>query len=168
MVDPSRIARVTGDGWLIHRDRRVRAAIGHGGVRADKQEGDGATPLGILPLRRVFYRADRIAIPTTQLPREPITQTDGWCDDPTDRAYNRHVGLPYTARHEEFWRVDHIYDLVVVLGWNDAPVIARRGSAIFLHLARPDYAPTDGCIALSMPDLGWLLGEGVTAVEVVG
>ncbi len=168
VVDPTQIARVTADGWLIYRDRRVRAALGRGGVRADKQEGDGATPRGVLPLRRVFYRADRIAIPITRLPREPITQADGWCDDPADPAYNCHIGLPYAARHEELWRADQIYDLVIPLGWNDAPVVANRGSAIFLHLARSDYAPTDGCIALSLLDLGWLLAGGVTAIEVVG
>lgn len=166
MVDPTGIARVSGDGWLIFRERRLRAALGRGGLRTDKQEGDGATPVGLLPLRRVFYRADRIAIPATVLPREPTTQADGWCDDPTDRTYNRAVTLPHPARHEELWRSDPIYDLVVVLGWNDAPVVANRGSAIFLHLARPHYAPTDGCIALALPDLRWLLGAGATALEV--
>lgn len=166
MDSPTGIAFVTADGWLIFRERRLRAALGRGGVRADKLEGDGATPLGRLPLRRVFYRADRIAIPATTLPREPITHADGWCDDPADRAYNRAVTLPHANRHEELWRGDALYDLVVVLGWNDAPVVANRGSAIFLHLARPDYAPTDGCIALALSDLCWLLAAGVTAVEV--
>jgi len=160
------VAQVSADGWLIFRDRRLRAALGRGGVRADKQEGDGATPTGLLSLRRVFYRADRIGIPATNLPREPITQADGWCDDPADRAYNCAVTLPYPARHEVLWRADALYDLVVVLGWNDAPVIPNRGSAIFLHLARPDYAPTDGCIALALPDLRWLIGAGVTAIDV--
>ena len=155
------------DGWLNFRERRLRAALGRGGVRADKIEGDGATPLGLLPLRRVFYRADRIGIPATILPREPITQTDGWCDDPIDRAYNRAITLPHSARHEELWRADALYDLMVVLGWNDAPVAINRGSAIFLHLARPDYAPTDGCIAVSLPDLRWLLTAGLTSIEVV-
>ena len=166
MADPTGVARVLADGWLIFRERRMRAALGRGGVRADKQEGDGATPIGLLPLRRVFYRADRIGIPATSLPREPITLADGWCDDPADRAYNRAVTLPHPAQHEKLWRDDAVYDLVVVLGWNDAPVVAQRGSAIFLHLARPDYAPTDGCIALALPDLRWLLEAGVTAVEV--
>lgn len=166
MADPTGIARVTADGWLIFRERRLRAALGRGGVRADKQEGDGATPAGLLALRRVFYRADRIAIPATTLPREPITQSDGWCDDPTDRAYNRAVTLPHPARHEELWRRDGLYDLLVVLGWNDAPVTANSGSAIFLHVARPDYAPTDGCVALALPDLRWLLEAHVTAIEI--
>lgn len=166
MADPTGVALVRADGWLIFRDRRLRAALGRGGLRGDKQEGDGATPTGLLPLRRVFYRADRIAIPATSLPREPITLADGWCNDTNDLAYNRAITLPHQARHEKLWREDALYDLVVVLGWNDAPVVARRGSAIFLHLSRPDYAPTDGCVALALPDLRWLLEAGVTAIEV--
>ena len=148
------------------QDRRIRTAIGRAGIRRDKQEGDGATPAGLLPLRRVFYRADRIPIPATILPREPITENDGWCDDLTHRDYNRAIRLPHPAHHEELWRRDPLYDLVVVLGWNDAPVERRRGSAIFLHLARPDYAPTDGCVALALPDLLWLLSNNVSSVNI--
>ena len=166
MADPAIIAEVSADGWLRLQDRRIRAAVGRAGVRRDKQEGDGATPAGLLPLRRVFYRADRIAIPATSLPREPITETDGWCDDLTHRDYNRAIRLPHPAHHEEMWRRDALYDLVVVLGWNDAPVERRRGSAIFLHLARPDFAPTDGCVALELPDLLWLLATGVTGLNI--
>ena len=166
LVDPATIASVTGDGWLRFRGRQLRAALGRGGLRAEKQEGDGATPLGRLPLRRLLYRADRVAIPATALPREPITADDGWCDDPAHADYNRAIRLPHPARHEALWRQDPVYDLVVVLGWNDAPVIRNRGSAIFLHLARPDYAPTDGCVALALPDLTWLLMQGVAALEI--
>ena len=86
------------------QDRRIRTAIGRAGIRRDKQEGDGATPAGLLPLRRVFYRADRIPIPATILPREPITENDGWCDDLTHRDYNRAIRLPHPAHHEEFLR----------------------------------------------------------------
>ena len=170
MAEPAKnlakIAIVGADGWVCYQDRRLRAALGRGGLRADKQEADGATPIGLLPLRRVLYRADRIAIPPTHLPREPIDAADGWCDDPVHRDYNRAVRLPHGGHHEELWRRDALYDLVVVLGWNDAPVERRRGSAIFLHLARPDYAPTDGCIALALPDLLWLLQANLTAIEV--
>ena len=166
LVDPASIAVVTGDGWLRFRGRLMRAALGRGGLRHDKQEGDGATPLGLLPLRRLLYRADRLAIPATRLPREPITTADGWCDDPTHADYNRAIRRPHPARHEELWRQDGVYDLIVVLGWNDMPVVRNRGSAIFLHVARPDYAPTDGCVALALPDLGWLLAQGVAALEI--
>ena len=144
-----------------------RCAIGRGGIRAGKQEGDGATPVGVLPLRRVFYRADRVAAPACRLPVEPLSPADGWCDDPADAAYNRRVTLPHPARHEHLWRDDGLYDLVGVLGWNDAPVVRGRGSAIFLHLARPDLAPTEGCVALAGRDLRAALAAGLTAIEVL-
>jgi L,D-peptidoglycan transpeptidase YkuD (ErfK/YbiS/YcfS/YnhG family) len=159
---------------LVHRDGRLvlgemvfPAALGRGGVRADKQEGDGATPLGVLPLRRVLYRADRVAAPGSAVPLEPLAPDDGWCDDPGDARYNRMVRLPYQARCEKLWRPDGVYDVIGVLGWNDAPVVRGRGSAIFLHVARPDYAPTDGCIALALPDLRQVLANAVTALRVV-
>lgn len=133
--------------------RRYRCALGRGGVRPDKTEGDGATPAGCYPMRRVLFRRDRLAPPATGLPLQPIARNDGWCDDPQDAAYNRPVSLPYAARHEEMWRDDRIYDLVVILGHNDDPPIPGRGSAIFLHVASPGYGPTEGCIALAPDDL---------------
>lgn len=124
-------------------------ALGRGGAvaAAIKREGDGATPLGDWPLRRVYYRMDRVAPPLTLLPVEPIRADLGWCDDPADPHYNQPVTLPYAASHERMLRQDALYDLVVVLGHNDAPVIPGQGSAIFWHLARPDWQPTAGCIA---------------------
>lgn len=159
-------ALVLPDGWLMLGPRRFRAALGRGGVRTDKQEGDGATPLGLLPLRRVLYRADRGAIPAAAVPREPIAPDDGWCDDPAHPDYNRMVRLPHPARCEALWRSDGLYDIVGVLGWNDVPVVRGRGSAIFLHVARPDYAPTEGCVALAVADLRVVLAMGLTALRV--
>ena len=160
-------AIVNPDGTLIWRGETLRCALGQGGVRAEKEEGDGATPAGLLPLRRVFYRADRVSPPRCLVPVEPIAQTDGWCDDPSHRDYNRLVRLPHDARHEELWRQDAVYDVVAVLGWNDRPVVRGRGSAIFLHVARPDYAPTEGCVALALPDLLRILGDGLTALRII-
>jgi L,D-peptidoglycan transpeptidase YkuD (ErfK/YbiS/YcfS/YnhG family) len=136
-------------------------------VSIEKQEGDGATPAGVLSLRRIFYRADRVSPPRSPMPIEPIAQTDGWCDDPSHRDYNRFVHLPHDALHEELWRQDAVYDVIAVLGWNDRPVVRGRGSAIFLHVARPDYAPTEGCVALALPDLLRILGDGATALRVL-
>lgn len=160
-------AVVTPDGRLHLPGRTFRVALGRGGVRADKQEGDGATPAGLLPLRRVLYRADRGPIPRVAVPREPIGQTDGWCDDPGHPDYNRMVTLPHPARCEELWRRDALYDIIGVLGWNDAPVERGRGSAIFLHVARPGYAPTEGCVALAAADLREALAAGLTALRVM-
>ena len=154
------------DGFVRLRDLQVRATVGRGGVRPDKTEGDGATPAGLLPLRRVLYRADRVARPRCAVSVMPLAPHDGWCDDLGDPRYNCMVRLPYEGRHEELWRTDGLYDVVGVLGWNDAPVVPGRGSAIFLHVARPDGAPTEGCVALALTDLLRLLRDGVTALRV--
>jgi L,D-peptidoglycan transpeptidase YkuD (ErfK/YbiS/YcfS/YnhG family) len=122
-------------------------------VRVDKREGDGATPVGRFPLRRVLYRPDRLSAPITRLPVAALAPDDGWCDDPADPQYNKPVRLPYAARHEELWRADALYDVIVVIGHNDAPVVAGMGSAIFMHLAGADYRPTQGCVALARQDL---------------
>jgi L,D-peptidoglycan transpeptidase YkuD (ErfK/YbiS/YcfS/YnhG family) len=159
-------AEVRGDATLAWRGRRLRCALGRSGIAATKREGDGCTPAGILPLRRLLYRADRLAPPPGSLPREPIGTADGWCDDPAHADYNRAVTLPHPGSCEQLSRNDHLYDLVAVLGWNDAPVVAGRGSAIFLHVAREDYAPTAGCVALALPDLLALLAEGMTSLHV--
>ena len=145
IVDPSGVAS-----W---RGLRLRCALGRGGIRRDKREGDGATPVGSWPMRRLLYRADRVALPRTALPSSAIGEDHGWCDAPQDRNYNFPVRLPYSASAETLYRQDRVYDLIVTLGYNDAPVVAGAGSAIFLHLARPDFAPTEGCVALALADL---------------
>lgn len=161
------VAVVTADGWLTWKGVRQRAALGRGGVRIHKEEGDGATPAGLLTLRRVLFRADRLRPPRCAVPREPLAPEDGWCDDRHDGAYNRQIRLPHDARHEELWRHDPLYDVIGVLGWNDAPVVRGLGSAIFLHLCRPDFAPTDGCIALPQAELLALLADGLTSIQVM-
>lgn len=142
----------------------LRCAVGRAGLRADKQEGDEATPIGLLPLRRVLYRADRLARPRAAVPIEPLAPLDGWCDDPAEPLYNRPVQLPFTGGHEALWRDDRVYDVIGVLGWNDAPVERKRGSAIFLHVARPGLPPTEGCLALALPDLLACLAAGLTGI----
>lgn len=159
-------AVVHADGLLHYQDKVVRAALGQGGIRAHKAEGDGGTPAGLLPLRRVLYRADRVKAPHCAVPVEPLAPQDGWCDAPADPAYNRPVQLPYAASHEELWHTDRVYDVIGILGWNDSPPVPGRGSAIFLHVAAPDYAPTEGCIALSLFDLQHLLAAGLTEILV--
>jgi len=160
-------ALVHPDGRLVLRGLVFRASLGRRGVRPDKREGDEATPTGVLPLRRVLYRADRVRAPDCAVPVEPVAPNDGWCDDPDDADYNRLIRLPHDGHHEELWRQDGIYDVIGILGWNDAPVQRSRGSAIFLHVAAPDFAPTLGCIALALEDLRQVLGAGVTELLVL-
>lgn len=128
------------------------AAIGPGGIGVKGGEGDGITPVGRFVVREIFYRADRIAKPVVNLPLRAIQSDDGWCDAPDDANYNRLVKLPYRASAETMWRDDALYDLVAVLGYNDDPVVPGKGSAIFLHIARPDYSHTHGCVALAFAD----------------
>jgi len=149
-------------------DRSFPCALGRSGLLADKREGDLGTPIGRFPFRRLLYRADRVPHIQTRLPALHIEHGDGWCDDPTDAAYNRPVHLPYPARHEKLWRDDHLYDLVLIIGHNDEPVVPGAGSAVFLHLARADWCPTEGCIAFTRDDLLTILARiGTTdAVEI--
>lgn len=150
-----------GQGEVVWQGHRARAALGKGGLKpaAEKREADGASPIGAWPLRRLLYRPDKGPPPPTALPIEAIRPDDGWCDAPLDPAYNRPVTLPYPASAERMWRDDGLYDLVVVVGHNDDPVVPGAGSAIFLHLAKPDYAPTEGCVALAREDLEALLAQ---------
>jgi L,D-peptidoglycan transpeptidase YkuD (ErfK/YbiS/YcfS/YnhG family) len=133
--------------------RRLRCAVGRSGIVEDKREGDSASPVGLWPMRSVLFRRDRLGVVATALPARALEREDGWCDDPSDPCYNRSVRLPYGARCEKLWRADRLYDIVVPLGYNDDPVVPGAGSAIFLHVARPDFAPTAGCIALALGDL---------------
>ena len=149
----------TADGRLDLGDRKVRCALGPAGVvpAADKREGDGASPAGVWPIRRVLWRPDRGPRPQSALRTDAIGRDDGWCDAPGDPAYNRPVSLPYPASAEALWREDGVYDIVVVLGHNDDPPVPGMGSCIFLHLAREGYPPTEGCVALARGDLEDLL-----------
>ena len=136
----------------------ARAACGLAGVKIDKHEGDHASPAGTFPLLYGFYRPDRVAWPKTDLALTALRPDFGWCDAPDDPHYNTLVALPYPASHEELWRADGLYDLIVVIGYNTDPVVPGKGSAIFLHVARPDFSGTEGCIAIERKELLALLG----------
>lgn len=154
-------------GRLLWPGGSARAAVGRAGVTLakDKKEGDGATPAGIYPLVSGFYRADRLAPPRSALPMRALAPGDVWIDDPADPDYNRLATLPYPAHAEPMWLKDGVYDLLVVIGYNMDPVVPGDGSAIFLHIARPDFSPTAGCIAVErdvLLGLMPLLGPGST------
>jgi L,D-peptidoglycan transpeptidase YkuD (ErfK/YbiS/YcfS/YnhG family) len=132
-------------------------ALGRSGSRVHKREGDGATPIGRWPMVGVRFRPDRLPRPRTALSVQPMRRLDGWCDAPGDRNYNRPVRHPYPASAERLWREDELYDVLVVLGHNQRPRLRGGGSAIFMHVARPGYLPTEGCIALERRHLLALL-----------
>lgn len=146
-------------GLLHYGGRAMPCALGRSGMGANKKEGDGATPVGTWDIIEARYRADRVLRPRTLLPLIQTRKQDGWCDACCDRNYNRAVTLPYPQSAETMWRDDHLYDIVVVLSHNRQPRARGRGSAVFIHLAREGYSPTEGCVALTLHDLKFLLSR---------
>ncbi len=144
-------------GYLKYGNLQFPVALGRGGIRALKKEGDGATPMGRLSILYAYYRQDRVSRPRSRLALQPIRPGDGWCDATGDRNYNRRVSMPYPASAERMWRKDHLYDIVAVLDYNIVPRAQGRGSAIFLHVVRRNFAPTAGCIAMKREHLIRLL-----------
>jgi L,D-peptidoglycan transpeptidase YkuD (ErfK/YbiS/YcfS/YnhG family) len=144
-------------GVLIAGRLMVPVVLGRSGIRADKREGDGATPRGRFRLVRLWWRPDRLMRPRTRLPVKRIAPDWAWSEDPSDRRYNQPFRRSANEPGDRLWREDRLYDLIVELDHNTRPRIAGRGSAIFLHLARPDRTPTAGCIAFEFKDLHRLL-----------
>ncbi len=145
--------RVESTSELVFKGKKYRCAVGSNGFTDKPREGDKATPLGSYSLRECWYRTDRLETPETALPLRVIHENDGWCDESTHPQYNHHVKLPFAASHEKLWRDERIYDVIVPIGFNDAPVVAGVGSAIFFHLAKPNYSPTLGCVAVAFEDM---------------
>jgi L,D-peptidoglycan transpeptidase YkuD (ErfK/YbiS/YcfS/YnhG family) len=146
-------------GWMTAGPLRIAAALGRSGIKADKREGDGATPAGCFRPLRLWWRKDRLPRPATALPTRPIGPVDGWCEDPGDRRYNRAVRLAPGATGDRLRRPDALYDMLVEIDHNIRPRIAGRGSAVFIHVARPGLAPTTGCIAVPSAALRRLLSR---------
>jgi L,D-peptidoglycan transpeptidase YkuD (ErfK/YbiS/YcfS/YnhG family) len=144
-------------GWLRAGPLVWPVALGRGGILANKREGDGGTPRGVFRPVRLWFRADRSARCSTRLPVRRITASDAWCEDPTDRRYNRAIRLGAGEAGDRLRRDDHLYDLIVEIDHNTRPRVAGRGSAVFLHLARPGLAPTAGCVAMPKEKLPGLL-----------
>lgn len=144
-------------GLLFVGFRAIPVALGRGGIRADKREGDGGTPRGTFRLLRVWWRPDRGSRPRTLLPVRRIRPDDAWSEDPRDRRYNRWFRVP--SGGDRLWREDRLYDLIIELDHNTRPRVAGRGSAVFIHVARPGLAPTAGCVAMPAHDLRRILAR---------
>ena len=153
-------------GWLLLAGpRSIKVAIGRAGIKANKREGDGATPVGRYRLVRLWWRADRMPRPRTLLPTRAVTSADGWCEDPRDRRYNRPVRMRPGQPGDRLSRSDALYDLIIEIDHNQRPRISGRGSAVFIHVARPGMTPTAGCVAMPAATLRRLLaclGPGTT------
>jgi L,D-peptidoglycan transpeptidase YkuD (ErfK/YbiS/YcfS/YnhG family) len=136
-------------GWLTIDGRTVPVALGRGGIKADKREGDGGTPRGSFRPRRLWWRADRHPRPRTALPVRAIRPDDAWCENPRSRHYNQPVRLERDEAADRLRRDDHLYDFIIEIDHNTAPRVSGRGSAVFLHLARPGFSPTAGCVSMT-------------------
>lgn len=146
-------------GILVAGPRAIPVVLGRSGIRANKREGDGATPRGVFRLLRLWWRADRYPRPSTALPVRRIEPDIAWCEAPADRRYNRPYRRSANDPGDRLWRDDHLYDLIIEIGHNTCPRVAGRGSAVFVHLARSNRAPTAGCIALAQGELRRLLAR---------
>jgi len=146
-------------GWLLAGGRYTKVALGRSGIKANKREGDGATPAGRYRLVRVWWRPDRLPRPRTLLPTRPITRLDGWCEDPSDKRYNRAIRISPGQPGDRLWRSDDLYDLILEIDHNKRPRVSGRGSAVFVHVARAELAPTAGCISMPVKTLRQLLAR---------
>lgn len=144
-------------GWLFAGPSVIPVALGRGGIKPDKREGDGGTPVGLFHPLRLWWRADRRRRPQTRLPLRRIGPADAWCEDPNDRRYNQPFQRSANEPGDRLRRDDALYDLIVEIDHNTRPRVAGRGSAVFLHLARPEFGPTAGCVAMRANDLERLL-----------
>ena len=145
------------EGLLFAGPLVARVALGRGGIRADKREGDGGTPRGGFRPLKLWWRSDRLIRPRTLLPIRPIGADDAWCEDPRDRRYNQAFRRSANEPGDRLRRGDGLYDMIIEIDHNTRPRVAGRGSAVFIHVARPGFAPTAGCVALRPRDLKMLL-----------
>jgi len=143
--------------YLYYLKNKSKCTICKNGITKNKKEGDLKTPSGIFKLKKLFYRKDRVKYFKTTLKKNYIKKNIGWCDDSNSIYYNREIKFPFNGSAEKLWRKDNIYDLIVVLNYNFNPVIKHKGSAIFLHICKNNYAPTKGCVAINKKDMMKLL-----------
>jgi len=143
--------------YITFKDKRFQCSIGKSGFSKNKKEGDGCTPVGTFYIENIYYRADKIRTLETNINKVQINKIDGWCDDPTQEEYNQLIHFPYNFSAEKLYRDDSLYNIVCVLNYNTNPVKPGLGSAIFMHVAKDGYKPTEGCIALKQEDLIFLL-----------
>jgi L,D-peptidoglycan transpeptidase YkuD (ErfK/YbiS/YcfS/YnhG family) len=136
-------------GWLTAGGQTIPVALGHGGIKANKREGDGGTPRGTFRPRQLWWRADRHPRPRTFLPVRAIRPEDAWCEDPSSRHYNQPMRRDLDHEGDRLSRADRLYDFIIEIDHNCSPRVAGRGSAVFLHLARPDFSPTAGCVSMT-------------------
>ena len=145
--------------FLYFRNYKLRCSIGKRGISIKKREGDKKTPKGEFKLKYILYRKDRVFNLQTKLKKIKIDKKMGWCDDPKSSYYNKIINYPFKYRSEKLWRKENIYDIIIIIDYNLNPVIKNKGSAIFLHIAKRNYQPTNGCIAVSKKNIKLIASE---------
>ena len=138
---------------------KIKCAVGKRGITDKKLEGDNKTPSGIFRFISIFYRKDRISIAKSHLQKVVIKKNMGWCDDSNSKFYNNLIKFPFLCSAEKLWLTENIYDIIVIISYNINPTIKKKGSAIFLHIAKKNYTPTKGCVAISKKDMKLLIGK---------
>ena len=146
-------------GYLKYKDFKFKCALGKSGIGKKKEEGDNITPKGVFNIIKIYYRKDRLKKLPSKFTLTEIKKNMGWCDDPKSRKYNQPIKLPTKYNHENLYRKDNTYDLILVLNYNMKPTIKNKGSAIFIHVAKKNYKKTAGCIAIRKFDLIRLIKE---------
>ena len=146
---------------------RFKCCLGRKGVTYEKSEGDHKTPLGMFPLLYVMYRKDRIKKLKTNLSSYSIKKNHVCCDNSNSINYNKIYKKKETDETESLWRKDSLYDVIIVVGYNDQPVQKGKGSAIFIHLTTKKYTPTKGCIALNLNDMKKLLSYNPKNIKII-
>jgi L,D-peptidoglycan transpeptidase YkuD (ErfK/YbiS/YcfS/YnhG family) len=152
--------------FLYFGEYKIKCAIGKRGITDKKIEGDNKTPTGLFKFKSIFYRNDRITKIKSSLQKKVIKKDMGWCDDPNSKYYNKLIKFPFNFCAEKLWLRENIYDVILVINYNTKPIIKKRGSAIFLHIAKKNYTPTRGCIAVSKKDMNLLIGKINTQTQL--
>jgi len=142
---------------LIIDNYKVKCAIGKRGIGIKKREGDLITPKGKFKISYILYRKDRVGNLSSKLKKIVIKKNMGWCNDPESKDYNKLIRFPFSFTAERLFRKDNTYDIILVLSYNSNPIKKNKGSAIFLHIAKKNYSPTLGCVAISKRNLIKLL-----------
>ena len=145
--------------FLYFNNYKLRCAIGKRGISINKKEGDQKTPKGTFTFKSILYRKDKIHNMKTALKKRSIKKNMGWCDDSDSKFYNKLIRFPFKKKAEKLWLSERIYDLLIIINYNLKPAIKNKGSAIFLHIAKKNYAPTKGCVAINKKDLLFLIGK---------
>ena len=139
--------------FISYNNYKAKCAVGKRGISIKKKEGDFITPKGTFKIREIFYRKDRVQNLITRIKKTVIRKNMGWCDDPKSKKYNKLIYFPFKHSAEKLYRNDNIYDIILVLNFNMNPVKKNKGSAIFIHVAKKSFQPTQGCIALNKFEL---------------